>query len=145
GGERVAVGRGFRDQVEAEHAARPRPVLHYDLLAEPLGQLRTDQPRHDVGGVARRERNDDLDGLDGIGLPVSERSNPERERGEQPFHRWLTGMMGRRTKGFCSKCSVTRPPKICGGLSVGSSCTNGPQPFIGFFMLESVAASPSYS
>src|SRR5206468_12522407 len=28
GGERVAVGGGFRDQVEAEHPARPRPVLH---------------------------------------------------------------------------------------------------------------------
>src|SRR5437016_1863113 len=81
GGERVAVGRGFRDQVEAEHAARPRPVLHHDLLAEPLAHLRTDQPRHDVGGVAGRERNDDFDGFGGIGLPVSERSDPERERG----------------------------------------------------------------
>src|SRR5512146_2283950 len=43
------------------------------------------------------------------------------------------------------KCNVTLPPKISGGRSVGSSCTNGPQPRMGFFMFESVAASPSYS
>ena len=30
-------------------------------------------------------------------------------------------------------------------LTDGSSWTKGPQPFIGFFMFESVAASPAYS
>jgi len=43
------------------------------------------------------------------------------------------------------KWSVTLPPNTSGGRSAGSSCTNGPQPFIGCFMFESVAAGPSHS
>jgi len=61
--------------------------------------------------------------------------------------RYFGGITGSSTEALrCApKCSVTLPPKIAGGRSVGSSCSNGPQPRIGFFMLESVVASPAYT
>ena len=42
-----------------------------------------------------------------------------------------------------AKCKVVVPPNTAAGRSSGSSCTNGPQPFIGFFMLDSVAGRAS--
>ena len=38
--QRVAVGRGFRHEVRADHAARARAVVDHHLLAEEIRQLR---------------------------------------------------------------------------------------------------------
>ena len=50
--ERVAVRRRMHDRLGAEVAAGARSVLDDELLAEPLGQALTDQPRPDPPGGA---------------------------------------------------------------------------------------------
>jgi len=143
--ERVAVRRRLGDQIEPEHAARPRPVLDHHLLAEPLAHLRRDEAAHDVHRLPRREGNNESDGLVGIALRIRHRRQKNRYEENQNLHIQSSGIIGRSTYGFFSKCSVTLPPNTSSGRSVGSSCVNGPQPFIGFFMLESVAAAKSCS
>ena len=66
---------------------------------------------------------------------------------EKPPSGYFAGITGNSTADFRfgPKCSVTLPPKTAGGRSSGSSCSNGPQPRIGFFMFDSVAASPEYT
>ena len=43
------------------------------------------------------------------------------------------------------EATETAPPKTAGGRSCGSSCMNGPQPVMGFFILERWVAGPGYS
>ena len=61
--ERVAVGRGVRDQLIAEDAAGARLVLDDDRLAEPLLHGVGEDAADDVGAAAGAERDDDMDRL----------------------------------------------------------------------------------
>jgi hypothetical protein len=54
----VAVGRGLRDGVHADIAARPRAVLDDEVLAEPGLELLGIDARHHVGGAGGREGDD---------------------------------------------------------------------------------------
>src|SRR5262249_18015797 len=49
------------DGVCADRAARPAAVLDHRGLSHGLGHALRDEARDDVGGAARRERNDDAD------------------------------------------------------------------------------------
>jgi hypothetical protein len=96
-GDGVAVRRRFGNVVQAEHPARARPVLHDDLLAEALGHLRRDEARHDVGGVPRRERDDDADRLARIGLRAGTRAREQQKNSNaKSFHvsSYFSGMIG---------------------------------------------------
>jgi hypothetical protein len=66
--QRVAVGRGLRDQLVGDVGAGPRSVLDDHRLAEELGELRREQPRVDVDAAAGRETDDEPDRLERIGL-----------------------------------------------------------------------------
>ena len=52
--QRIAVGRGFRDELAAEDAAGAGLVLDDELLPHLLGELLRQQPRDNIAGVARR-------------------------------------------------------------------------------------------
>ena len=56
--QRVAVGRRRDDRLRRHIAAGARPVLHDDLLAEPVRQTLRHDARHDVGRPAGRESDD---------------------------------------------------------------------------------------
>ena len=61
--QRVAVGRRLGRGVGADRAAGARPVLDDHGLAEPLAQPLRHDAGDDVGRAARREADDELDGL----------------------------------------------------------------------------------
>ena len=61
--QRVAVGRGLRDRVGADDAARAGAILDHDGLAPLLAQQLPDLAREHVGRAARRLRDDQLDDL----------------------------------------------------------------------------------
>ena len=56
----VAVGGSLGRHRSADIAAAPGVVLHVELLAQPLRQLRRKHARHDIDRAARRERRDHL-------------------------------------------------------------------------------------
>ena len=61
--QRVAIARRARDQLCTEAAAGAGTVVDQHRLAEALGQPGPDQPGADVEWTARRERDDEADGL----------------------------------------------------------------------------------
>ena len=63
--ERVAVGLGFRRQIEPDGERAAGTVVDHDLLAELLAELRAEQARDRVGGAAGRLRDDQPDRLVG--------------------------------------------------------------------------------
>ncbi len=65
---RVAVGRRLRDDIGADVAAGARPVVDHHLLREAVAQFLRDRAGDDVGAAARRKRDDEADGLRGIGV-----------------------------------------------------------------------------
>src|SRR5262249_35249455 len=76
---RVAIGRRFHHRLHGDIAARARPVIDDELLAEALRQPLADQPRIDVVRAARREADDDAHRAGRIGLrPHGPR--PQRQR-----------------------------------------------------------------
>jgi hypothetical protein len=74
--ERVAVGRGLGDRVDADGQRAAGAVVDDDGLAELLGQRGRDDARDVVGGAARRLRNDEAKG--------SLRKLSKTRRGGQP-------------------------------------------------------------
>ena len=77
--QRVAVGSGFRDRVGADIAARARPVLHEELLAEQLRHPGAHDAGDDVGRAAGGKRHHDADRFRWIGvLGAAPRSRPAR-------------------------------------------------------------------
>src|SRR5262249_56619072 len=56
--ERVAVCRRAHDRFGADVGAATRPVVDYELLAEPLRKPLADEARRDVVCAARRDRHD---------------------------------------------------------------------------------------
>jgi hypothetical protein len=54
----VAVGRGFRDGIGADGAARAGPVLDHDGLAKLSADLVHHDARDDIAGAAGAERHD---------------------------------------------------------------------------------------
>ena len=66
--ERVAVRRALGDELGADRAVGAGAVLHHDRLAERRAQLVGEEPRHEVGGAARREADHQLDRAGGVVL-----------------------------------------------------------------------------
>ena len=66
--QRVAVRRRFADLHHADIPARARPVDDQHRLAEPRAEAWLDHARHDVGGTARRRRDDELHRSLGIAI-----------------------------------------------------------------------------
>ena len=59
----VAVGRGFRDHIGAEHAGLPAAIVDHDRLLGHLRHALADHARDDVVGAAGRKRHDQPDRL----------------------------------------------------------------------------------
>ena len=57
--ERIAVGLRACRGLGPDHAAGPRPVVHYELLSPDARQLGAEQADDDVAGAARRVRQDE--------------------------------------------------------------------------------------
>jgi len=68
--QRVAVGSGLGDELEADVAAATRPVVDQHLLAPAHGEALRERAREDVGCTARSDRDDEAHGLRGIALRV---------------------------------------------------------------------------
>ena len=62
---RVAVGLGFRREIEPDGERPARAVVDHDLLAELLAELRAEDARDRIGRAARRLRHDQPDRLVG--------------------------------------------------------------------------------
>ena len=61
GEQRIAVGRGVGDEFEADHAARPRPVVDDDLLAEGFAEFGRKRARQQIGTSADTLRHNQTD------------------------------------------------------------------------------------
>ena len=62
----VAVGRGFRRNVDAEHAARAGAAVHHHLLAENVAQFLREDARENIGVRAGAVGQDVADGTVGV-------------------------------------------------------------------------------
>ena len=71
----VAVGRRFRNHLQAELSAGAGPVVDGELLAEFFTGFVADQPRQHVARIAGARRNDDADGSVGIVLRLRARAH----------------------------------------------------------------------
>ena len=78
----VPVGRGLRDELRADDAARPSAVLDDEILLQGLAQPLRYQATQSVGGSARRERNDDAHRLGGPSLREGLRTR--YQQGDEP-------------------------------------------------------------
>src|SRR5215831_940472 len=78
--ERMAVRLRPDDRLRADIAARAWSIVDYELLAEPLRELLSDQTSHGVGCTARRVADDDTHGPRRVGLRPSD-ARHGRERG----------------------------------------------------------------
>ena len=83
--ERVAVGIGARRDLGADRAACAGTVLDHHRLAPEVGETRRKKTRHDVGAAARREGDDDPDGL--VGKGVGHPDGQAEQQREYFFHR----------------------------------------------------------
>src|SRR6266700_2036102 len=106
------------------------------------------KPRADVeihGVAVEQQRRSHRLAL-GLVVQAVERDRFGGNGNELGAHRrpYFGGMIGksRKARRAGPKCKVVFPPKTAGGRSAGSSWRKGPQPFMGFFMFDSVAASP---
>jgi hypothetical protein len=66
--DRVSVGRRTRRELHADHAVRPRAVVHDELLAERVSEALGHVARLDVGVAAGRIGYDQADGAGGVGV-----------------------------------------------------------------------------
>src|SRR4029077_13046407 len=85
--KRIAVGRGFGDDLRAEDAVRPGLVLDDELLAPALRELLPDKARDGVGKPARRITDDHAHRLVRIvpgSLPGSGAREGEPGKSQQP-------------------------------------------------------------
>ena len=77
--ERVTVGWRIDRSLGADNAARPRPVVDDELLAQPLRQILAHDARHNVGRAPGGKRHDPAHWLRRIGLrPRDARDDRER-------------------------------------------------------------------
>jgi len=75
--DRVTVGGRLGGELHADIARRAGAVVDDDLLAEEFGELRRNDPRHEIRGAARGEGNDHPD------RPIRVACLPECKRGTQ--------------------------------------------------------------
>ena len=61
--DRVSVARRLRDDAEPDVAARARPIVNDERLAEPFRHAWLDQPHDCVGAATGRKGDDDPDRL----------------------------------------------------------------------------------
>ena len=69
---RMAIGRGFRDELGGDDAVRTCAIIDHHLLAEALRELRRQQPRDQIDSAARRKTNDNAYRLARVGLCACE-------------------------------------------------------------------------
>ena len=79
--QRVAVGRGPGDLEHGDGSGAARAVVDDDADAHRDGELLRHGPRDDFRGAARRERDDEADGLVRIRLRAGERRESEQHPG----------------------------------------------------------------
>src|SRR5207245_6490911 len=93
--QRVSVGRGSRNGLCADDAARAALVVDDDLLAEPLGKLEGDHSPDHVVAAAGRKGNDHANRLAGVSLRLrrarirGRENKSEDGEGYGIFHRSL--------------------------------------------------------
>src|SRR6516225_1968233 len=112
--ERVAVGARTNDRFNRDIAGSARPVLDDELLAKPLRQPLTDQPRYNVGIPASGKANDPPYRPRWIGLRPSETR-----------HSWQRGSAGGQmqkstTGNFHGVLLTKRMPTVCPENSIGT-------------------------
>ena len=84
----LAIGNGFGDQLHPRQGGTAATIVDDEGLAEALGKLLGDQPRHDVGGLTGWKGHDDPDraagpgGGGGLGLAAA-KAGQEQWTGEQ--------------------------------------------------------------
>ena len=84
--DRVAVGRRLGDEVEPDIAARTRPVVDDEGLAELVAQPHRHRAGHQVGAAAGRKADDEADLLGRIGVLCRrrQRQSEARSRRQRP-------------------------------------------------------------
>ena len=80
--QRIAVGRGCRDDFRGDVAPRAGAVVDDDLLAELLARRLSDDARKVIGAAAGREGDHEAKRAVGIGLCVSWREGRDSEHRE---------------------------------------------------------------
>jgi hypothetical protein len=74
----MSVGRGLGRELGADDAVRTRPVIHDDLLSQPLAQPAADEARERVVAAAGQEPDDDPYRPGGIGGLLGDRRDREK-------------------------------------------------------------------
>src|SRR5262245_33594518 len=112
--QRVAVGRGAGYLLGADAAAGAALIFdHHGLTKAQLQPLR-DQPCSGVGRSARRERHDELDGLEWVGLSMGEAGRADRHSRRHDDasadHRYLHFAFAHRMRRFERNRFSSNPP-----------------------------------
>jgi hypothetical protein len=81
----MTVGRGLRDDLARDHAARAGPVVDDDRLAPALRELLPDDTRHDVREAARRKRDEYANRFARISLRDGSACEHEGSDGEHEY------------------------------------------------------------
>src|SRR5215210_6095820 len=97
---RVAVGQSARSRFRTDIAAGSRTVVDHDRLTESFAHFLAEGARHRVVASARREGNEEANGLGGIGLRRRRKRAGEEYHGEGKLHCDLHGQ--RRVTTFSS-------------------------------------------
>ena len=119
-----AVGRRGDHRLGADDAGRARAVLHDELLAEPLGELLRQQPRHHVDAAARRHRHDDAHRLVGVGGVGGEGAEEKEGEGGDEGRRVGKGALhglSAWTKFHARRARAVKPIRV--GTAGLTSCT----------------------
>ena len=82
--DRVTVGGRLGGELHADIARRAGAVVDDDLLAEEFGELRRNDPRHEIRGAARSEGNDHPHRPIRIACLPECKSGAQRQRKHQP-------------------------------------------------------------
>ena len=97
--QRVAVGRGARDALDADHVAGAGPVLHVELLADGVGEILREHTGDDVGAARRRRRHHDAHRprrIVGLGLRLPGQSTNQCDQQNSNLHGALPRVFGNR-------------------------------------------------
>ena len=135
GEQRVAVGRRVDHDLRADRAAGAGAVLGHHRLAPHLLQLGRDHAADDVGRAARRERDDQADGL--VGKALRENGNELKIRQYKNKTVYESPSPTSTFSGF----SLIPDASACCSSSVAKSCSVQPCPIIDWIRSRVALAS----